>query len=310
MAITQARGRRRSLSKRIMKHWQLYLVLLIPLALVICFSYIPMYGVQIAFKDFIPTKGIGGSDWVGLKYFQQFFSSYNFKRLLGNTLGISIYSLIAGFPIPIVLALSLNECRSMRFKKAVQLITYAPYFISTVVLVSIMMLILAPKTGLLNNVIVALGGQSIDLFAMPQYFKSLYVWSGVWQGMGFSSIIYIAALSGVDPALHEAAVIDGATKLQRIWHVDLAGIMPTIVITLILNAGSLMNVGYEKVLLMQNQLNMPSSDIIATYVYRMGLVSRQYSLSTAVGLFNSIINLVILIAVNAFAKKVSEVSLW
>lgn len=306
----QAELHSHSLWKRIKRHWQLYVLLIIPIGLVICFSYIPMYGVQIAFKDFVATKGITGSEWAGFKYFEQFFGSYNFKRLLSNTIGISLYSLLAGFPIPIILALMLNECRNLRFKKAVQMITYAPYFISTVVLVSIMILMMAPKTGLLNNLIEALGGERIDFFAVPGYFKSLYVWSGIWQGMGFSSIIYIAALSGVDPSLHEAAVIDGASKLQRVWHIDIAGIMPTIVITLILNAGSLMSVGYEKILLMQNQLNMSTSDVISTYVYRIGLINSQYSLSTAVGLFNSVVNMLLLVLVNAFARKFSETSLW
>lgn len=298
------------LSKRIKKHWQLYLVLLVPLAFVICFSYIPMYGIQIAFKDFMANKGILGSDWVGLKHFEAFFSSYNFRRLLGNTLGISIYSLIAGFPIPILLAIALNECKGIRYKKTVQMVTYAPYFISTVVIVSILSLVLAPKTGLANNILESLGMDSVNFLAVPSMFKSIYVWSGVWQGMGFSAIIYIAALAGIDPTLHEAAVVDGASKMKRIWHIDLPGIMPTIIITLILSAGSIMNVGYEKILLMQNPSNMPTSDVISTYVYRVGLLNTQYSLSTAVGLFNSVVNMIILVFVNAVAKKAGETSLW
>lgn len=298
--------------KEIKKHWQLYLIFAVPLAFIICFSYVPMYGILIAFKDFIATKGILGSPWANpfFKYFKSFISTHNFSRLIGNTIGISIYGLIAGFPMPIILALLLNECKALKFKKTVQMITYAPHFISTVVMVSILTLILAPKTGIVNNVIASLGGERIDFFARPELFKSLYVWSGVWQGMGFSSIIYIAALAGVDPSLHEAAVIDGATKLQRIWNIDLPCIAPTIMINLILNVGSIMNVGYEKVLLMQNPLNRSSSDIISTYVYRMGLESGQYSLSTAVNLFNSVINLVLLVIVNKIAQKIGETSLW
>lgn len=299
-----------SIGKRIKRHWQLYLVFLVPLVLVICFSYVPMYGIIIAFKDYMANKGIWGSDWIGLKHFTSFFGSYNFSRLLGNTLGISAYSIIAGFPIPILLAIALNECRNVRYKKTVQMVTYAPYFISTVVLVSMLTLILAPKTGLVNNFLAALNMERIDFIAVPSMFKSIYVWSGVWQGMGFSAIIYIAALSGIDPSLHEAAVVDGATKLKRIWHIDLPGIMPTIIITLILSTGSIMNVGYEKVFLMQNPANMPTSDVISTYVYRIGLINSQYSLSTAVGLFNSVVNLILLVTVNAIARKVGDTSLW
>ena len=190
------------------------------------------------------------------------------------------------------------------------MVTYAPYFISTVVLVSIMSLMLAPKTGLVNHIIVALGGTEINFMGEPTLFRHLYVWSGVWQSMGFSSVIYIAALAGIDPTLHEAAVIDGASKLKRIWHIDLPGIAPTIIINLILNTGSIMSIGYEKVLLMQNSLNMSKSDIIATYVYRIGLEDRQYSLSTAVNLFNSVINCILLVVVNQIARKFSETSLW
>lgn len=299
-----------SLQKRIQKHWQLYLIFLVPLSLVLCFSYVPMYGIIIAFKNFVATKGILGSEWVGLKYFEEFFNSYNFERLLTNTVGISFYSLIAGFPIPILLAISLNECKKIRFKKTVQMVTYMPYFISTVVVVSMLSLALAPKSGIVNSVIRAFGFEEQNFMAIPSMFKSLYVWSGIWQGMGFSSIIYIAALAGIDPTLHEAAVIDGATRIQRIWHIDLPGIMPTIIILLILSAGSIMNVGYEKILLMQNPSNMSASDVISTYVYRMGLVNAQYSLSTAVGLFNSVINFIILVSVNAIARKVGETSLW
>ncbi|MCI8622707.1 MAG: sugar ABC transporter permease [Provencibacterium sp.] len=296
--------------KKIKRHWQLYLIFLVPLAVVLIFSYGPMYGLQIAFKDFMASKGIVGSPWVGLKHFRSFITSYQFPRLLGNTLGISIYSLLAGFPIPVLLALMINECGNAKFKKSVQMVSYAPHFISTVIMVSILLMFLSPRSGFINNVVALFGGERIDFIAKPEYFKSLYVWSGIWQNMGYSSIIYIAALAGIDPALHEAAVVDGASKLRRIWHIDIPGILPTVIIMLILDCGKLMNVGYEKVLLMQNSLNMSSSDIISTFVYRMGLEQAQYSFSTAVGLFNSVINTVLLVAVNQVARKCSETSLF
>lgn len=296
--------------KQITRHWQLYLILLIPVVLVAIFSYGPMYGVQIAFKDYVPSYGIGGSKWVGLKHFQSFISSHQFPRLIGNTLMISLYGLIAGFPVPIILALALNECTSVKFKKVVQMVTYAPHFISTVVMVGIVLLVLSPTSGILNQFVQLFGGEPIDYMAKPEWFKSIYIWSGVWQGMGYSSIIYIAALAGIDPTLHEAAIVDGATRLQRIWHVNIPGIIPTVTILLIMNFGSIMSVGYEKILLMQNKLNMPTSDVISTFVYRVGLVDAQYSFSAAVGLFNALINFGLLMLVNAVAKKLGETSLW
>lgn len=304
--------RKGTLYRQIMRHWQLYVIFSVPLTIILLFSYKPMYGILIAFKNFVATKGIIGSDWADpwYKYFQMFLVTKNFPRLMWNTVSISVYGLIAGFPIPIILAISLNECRNLKIKKSVQMITYAPHFISVVIIVSILSLVMAPKTGLLNNAIAALGGNRIDFFARPEYFKSIYVWSGVWQGMGFSSVIYMAALAGVDPGLHEAATVDGASRLQRIMHVDIPGIAPTIIITLILHMGSIMSVGYEKILLMQNSLNMSASDVISTYVYKIGLENAQYSLSTAVGLFNSLINIVLLLSVNRIARKVSETSLW
>lgn len=298
--------------KRLSRHWQLYLVLLIPVALLIIFSYGPMYGVQIAFKDFKVRQGIWGSEWVGMKHFNNFWGTYNFKRLITNTLTLSVYSLIAGFPIPILLALMLNECGNLKYKKAVQMITYAPHFISTVVMCSIILLVVtSANNGILNNMLAALGAtERVDFITKPNYFAHIYVWSGVWQSMGYGSIIYIAALAGIDPSLHEAAMVDGASKIKRIWHIDIPGIMPTITILLILNVGSLMNVGYEKVLLLQNDLNMSASDIIATYVYRQGLEAAQYSFSSAVGLFNSVVNTILLVTVNFITKKLGETSLF
>jgi putative aldouronate transport system permease protein len=298
------------IKQRILRHWQLYLVFLLPLAYIIIFRYLPMYGAQIAFKDFAAIKGVWGSPWVGLKHFANFIKSPYFGRLIGNTLGISTYYLIVGFPIPIILALSLNEVRSKSFKKAVQMVTYAPYFISTVVLVSLVMQVLSPQFGIVNNLIKALGGRPINFMGSPKLIKSIYVWSGVWQYTGYSSIIYIAALAGIDPALHEAAIVDGASKLQRIIHVDIPGIMPTVTILLILQVGQLMSVGFEKIFLMQNPLNMSTADVISTYVYRIGLTGGQFSFSTAVGLFNSTVNLVLLLVVNRIARKIGDTSLW
>ncbi|MGL6173410.1 MAG: ABC transporter permease [Cellulosilyticaceae bacterium] len=296
--------------KRVKRHWQLYLILLVPVLLVAIFAYGPMYGVQIAFKNYIPSKGITGSEWVGMKHFISFVNSHQFSRLLINTITISFYSLVAGFPIPILLALALNECASTKFKKTIQMITYAPHFISTVVMVGIILLMLSPTGGLFNQILGLFGIESVDFMGKPEWFKSIYVWSGVWQGMGYSSIIYIAALAGIDPTLHEAAIVDGASRFQRIIHVNIPGILPTVTILLIMNFGSIMSVGHEKILLMQNPLNMAKSDVISTFVYRMGLVSAQHSFSAAVGLFNSVINFILLVIVNSIAKKIGETSLW
>jgi putative aldouronate transport system permease protein len=284
--------------------------MLLPMLVIIIFNYGPMYGVQIAFKEFRARDGIWGSPWVGLTHFRNFLRSYQFRRLLTNTIGISIYGLIAGFPIPIILAILINESARNRFKKAFQLITIAPHFISTVVMTGMILMFISVYGGPINNVIAALGGNRIDFIARPGLFWSIYVWSGIWQGMGYSSVIYIAALSTIDPALYEAATIDGASKFQKIIHIDIPGIAPTIIILLILNSGGIMNVGFEKIFLMQNPLNMSASDVIATYVYRIGLLDAQFSFSAAVGLFNSVVNALLLVIVNQVARKVSETSLW
>jgi putative aldouronate transport system permease protein len=281
-----------------------------PLALIVIFQYGPMFGLQIAFKDFRARDGIWGSPWAGFVHFQNFFKSYQFKRLIGNTLGISVYQLLAGFPIPIILAILVNECQGRIFKKSVQMITFAPYFISTVVMTNMVLMFLSVYGGLINNMIAFFGGTRVDFMAKPEYFKSIYVWSGIWQTMGYNSVIYIAALSAVDPTLYEAAEIDGAGKFQKIIHIDIPGITPTIVILLILQCGRIMNVGYEKVLLMQNGLNISSSDIISTYVYRIGLEQAQYSFSAAVGMFDSAVNTILLVVVNQIARKIADTSLW
>lgn len=301
---------RSPLVKSLRKNWDLYLLIVPVIAYYIIFHYIPMYGVQIAFKDFIASQGITGSPWVGLKHFERFFDSYYFWRLIKNTLGIGLYELAVGFPIPILLALMINEVRSERFKKTVQTVTYAPHFLSVVVLVGMLMMFLSPQHGIVNLIIQLFGGEPVSFMTEPGWFKTLYVFSGVWQQMGWSSIIYLAALSGIDPQLHEAAKVDGASRLHRIWHINIPGITPTIVILLILNIGSILGVGFEKVFLMQNSLNMESSDVISTYVYRSGIVGAQYSFSAAVGLFNAVINFGMLVIVNFIARKVGQTSLW
>lgn len=303
--------------KRILKirkhrHWQLFVLFLIPLLYILIFKYGPMYGAQIAFKDFRAAHGIWNSEWVGFKHFIRFFRSAIFDTVMINTIGISIYYLLAGFPFPIILALSLNTIRHARYKKTIQLVTYAPYFISTVVMVGLILQFLDPRSGLLNQAITMIGGEPKNLLSNPALFKSIYVWSGVWQTAGFGSIIYLAALASVDPQMHEAAVIDGATLFQRVIHIDLPGIMPTAVILLILSIGSVLDLGFEKIFLMQNPLNMRTSEVISTYVYKVGLASptTNYSYPTAIGLFQSVVSLILLLGVNRAAKKLGKSSLW
>ena len=279
-------------------------------AFFIIFHYAPMYGVQIAFKKFSAVKGILGSPWRGLYYFKRFFSSYQFEQLIGNTLGLSVYSLAVGFPMPILLALMMNELHSERLKRYVQTVTYAPHFISTVVMCSMITLFLSPTSGLLNRLIEMCGGERVYFLGRPEYFKTIYVISGVWQNTGWSSIIYMAALAGIDPQLHEAAMIDGASRLQRVVYINLPSIMPTAVILLIMNCGSLMSIGFEKVFLLMNDLTRSSAEIISTFVYQRGLIDRDYSYASAIGLFNSVVNLVLLLIVNAVSRKISDTSLW
>lgn len=294
------------------KSWQLYALLALPVIYVLVFKYYPMYGAQIAFKDYIASKGVAGSEWVGMKHFIRFFNSYEFVKLMKNTLIISLYSLLAGIPFPIILALSLNYVKNQLFKKSVQMITYAPHFISVVVMVGIVMELLDPRNGLVNMLLGQLGFEPINFMAKPEYFSSIYVWSGIWQNVGFSCIIYLAALAGVDPAQHEAAVIDGASKFQRMLHIDLPSIVPVMIILLILNTGHILDLGFEKVLLLQNPLNARTSEVIDTFVYKVGLASQamNYSYSTAINLFKSVIGLILLISVNQMAKKAKQESLW
>jgi len=294
--------------KRIIRHWQWYLLMLLPFAWLIIFRYVPMVGIQIAFRDYMGGSIFSG-DFVGLYQFRNFFRTPQSFTLILNTLEISAYSLIAGFPLPIILALFLNASVFKRLTKSVQMITYAPYFISTVVMVGIINQIIHPQFGIINEVIKAFGHDPINFIGIPSIFKSLYVWTGVWQYTGYSSIIYLAVLSSVDPTLHEAAVMDGASMFKRMIHIDLTAIIPTATIMLILNAGNIMNVGFEKIYLMQNSLNMITSDVIATHVYRRGLEGAQFSYATAVGLFNSVVNMILLVVVNQIARR-GENSLW
>ncbi len=298
--------------KRIIENWQLYALILLPFLYVAVFHYVPMYGLQIAFKHYIIPKGITGSDWAGFVHFDRFFNSYDFVRIIRNTFELSFYNLAVGFPAPIVLALSLHYLMRRRFKKLLQLVSYAPHFISVVVLVGIVVQLLSVRTGILNHALAFFTGEQINLLGEPAYFKSIYVWSGVWQQMGWGSIIYLAALSSIDPQLHEAAVMDGASKVRRIWHIDLPGILPTVVVILILDIGRIMNIGFQKVLLLQNQLNLESSEIIDTYVYKVGILSGipNYSYAASIGLFKSVIGLVLIVAANRIARKVNDTSLW
>jgi ABC-type polysaccharide transport system permease subunit len=295
--------------KKCKRHWQLYLLLLPPIIYLILFHYIPMLGVQIAFKDYNLAKGIIASPWVGFKHFISFITSYQFSRLIINTMGISIYQITAGFAPPILLALALNYASRKHFAKSVQLITYMPHFISTVLIVAIIFQVLS-FNGLANNILRLLGEEPIHFLGDPGLFKSIYVWSGIWQNTGYNAIIYLAVISSINPELYEAAIVDGASIWRRIWHIDIPSIMPTATILLILSTARILNVGFEKVYLLQNPMNMQTSDIISTYVYRVGLVSMQYSYSAAIGLFQSLVSLVLITTVNGIARKTSENSLW
>jgi putative aldouronate transport system permease protein len=293
------------------RNYMLYIFLLPACLYIGIFSYGPMYGIQLAFKDFVANKGIWGSSWVGFKWFEMFFNSPRAWEIIRNTLHISIYSLLAGFPAPIILALVFNSIYSNKLKRFSQTITYMPHFISVVVLVGMMSAFFSPRSGFINTIVGAIGGSGDTYFmGSPQYFPHMYVWSGVWQNMGWGSIIYMAALTGVNPELHESAVIDGASKLRRIWHIDLPAIQSTMVILLILNCGSIMSVGFEKVFLMKNALNQQAAEVISTYTYTVGLGRYEYSYSTAIGLFNNVVNFMMLVTVNKIANRLSGSSLW
>jgi len=288
----------------------LYSIILLPLAYYLIFHYGPMYGAQIAFRNFNPFEGIWNSPWVGFKYFKQFFDSYYIVRLLRNTLLINIYGLVVGFPAPIILALMINEVRNNYFKRTVQTIVYLPHFISTVVVAGMIIAFLSPRSGIINTIIVALGGKPIHFLQEPGWFRTIYVWSGVWQGAGWGAIVYIAALTSIDPQLYEAAIVDGASRWKQLIHITIPSIMPTIIIMLILRMGSMLSVGYEKIILLYNPITYETADVISTYVYRRGIQGAEYSFSTAVGLFNSLVNFIMLTVFNAISRRISEISLW
>lgn len=300
--------RSRSPGVRIRERWQLYLLIMLPLAFLIIFSYVPMSGLVIAFKQYKPGMTIAGAEWVGLKNFQKFFSSYKFTTILKNTLALSVYSLLT-FPIPIIFALMLNAMLGRRYKKLIQTVTYLPYFISTVIMVGIILALLNERTGMWGSLYMALTSkQAPNILANGKAFRHIYVWSAVWQSTGYNAVIYLAALSGVDPNLHEAAMLDGASRFQRVLYVDLPAILPTVSIMLILAVGGIMSIGADKALLMQNSMNLQYSEIISTYEYKVGLsgtVPVDFSLSTAIGLFNSIVNFILLLTADKITKKLS-----
>lgn len=296
--------------KKGVKSWQLYVLILPAVIYFVVFHFWPIYGLQIAFRAYKPKLGIAGSPWVGLEHFVRFATGPNFLRLMSNTLRISIGNLLLGFPIPILLALVINEIQSHSYKKTVQTVSYAPHFISLVVMVSMLRIFLNVNTGIINKLLGAIGAGPHDFLSKGPWFASIYVFSSIWQSAGWGTIVYLAALSGVDASQTEAAMVDGASRIQRIWHVNLPAIMPTIIIMFILDSGKIMSVGYEKAYLMQTPLNLEHSEIISTYVYKTGLLNTQYSFSAAVGLFNSFINFILLLSVNAISRKVSSTGVF
>ena len=298
-----APAHRKPLKLRLKENWQLYLLLLIPVVITIVYKYGPMYGIQIAFRDFKASRGIWGSEWVGFEWFERFFSSPNCGRMIVNTVLISLYSLLWSFPVPIILALALNQLRFHKLKRVVQTVLYAPHFISTMIICGMLRIFLSPSGGLINLLL----GTSIDFINQSSLFRTIYIASGIWQEAGWGTIIYLATLSSVDTALYEAAKVDGASVFQRILNIDVPSLLPMVILNLIMSAGSLMNIGFEKVWLLQTDLNKATSDVIAVYVYQQGIENANYSYSTAVGLFNTAINLILLIVVNRIASKASDV---
>ena len=293
----------KSLRQRILDNWQMYLLLLIPVVLTVVYKYIPMYGIQIAFRDFSPSKGFTGSTWVGLKWFQRFFSAPTCSRMIRNTILISLYSLLWSFPIPIILSLIINQLRFQRYKRVVQTVLYAPHFISIMIVCGMIKIFLSPSGGLINLIL----GTQTDFLTEASAFRTIYIASGIWQDAGWGCIIYLATLANVDPGLYEAAKMDGASVFQRILNIDLPALLPMAVLTLIMAAGGLMIVGFEKVWLLQTDLNKATSDVIAVYVYQQGIESAKYSYATAVGLFNTAVNIILLVIVNKIASKLSDV---
>ncbi len=292
----------KSLGDSLRDNWQLYVMLLVPVLLTVIYKYVPMYGIQIAFRDYKASRGIMGSSWVGLKWFQRFFGSPNCVRMIRNTFTLSLFSLLWSFPIPVILALLLNQLRFKKLKTAVQTILYAPHFISTMVVCGMLRIFLSPSGGLINLI----AGTQLDFLSMPGAFRTIYIASGIWQDAGWGIIVYMATLAGIDSSHYEAAKIDGASMFQRIRYIDFPELLPTIVLMLIMAAGGLMNIGFEKVWLLQTDLNKVTSDVIAVYVYQQGIENAKYSYATAVGLFNTVVNIVLLIIVNKIASRISE----
>lgn len=299
----------KSLAKQMMKHWEFYLLLLPGIILTIIFKYVPIYGVQIAFRDYNAVEGFFGSPWVGLKWFERFFNSYNSVRMIRNTVLLSLYSILWTFPIPIILSLLINQVKSKKFQRVTQTIIYAPHFISIMILCGMLRIFLSPYGGLINVIAQAFGAkEAVNFIDSASAFRTIYIASSIWQDAGWGTIIYLATLSSVDASLHEAARVDGASTWQRILHIDVPELIPVIVIQLIMQFGNLMNVGFEKAYLLQTSLNKETSEIIATYVYEQGMLKAMYSFSTAVGLFNTAVNIVLLVVVNRICKKLSNVS--
>lgn len=298
------------LGRGIIKNWELYVLLLPAIVYLFIFCYMPMYGVQIAFRDFMPNRGITNSPWVGFKHFIRIMNLPSFGQIIWNTLSISLYTLAVSFPVPILLALCINEIRVSGYRRSVQTISYAPHFISTVVLVSLIDMFCNVDYGVINKLVTLFGGEAVAFTAQQQYFRSLYVLSGVWQSSGWGAIVYLSALSAIDVQLHESAMIDGANRLQRILHINLPGIFPTISLLFILQVGGLMSVGFEKTFLMQKSVNLEVSEVISTYVYKQGLLQLQYSFSAAVGLFNSVVNCILLLITNTVSRMLGGNSLF
>ena len=297
-------------SKMKSSNWQFWLIIALPCLYALIFAYVPMGGILMAFEDYSPRRGFLGSDWVGLKHFTRFLTSTSSVQVIKNTLILGAYNLIVSFPIPVILAVCINEIQAKFFKKTVQMVTYAPYFISIVVLCGMLFTMTDLRTGIFNILLGKIGIDPINFTGSPDTFRHLYVWSGVWQTAGYSAIIYIAALAGVSPELKEAAVMDGASRIQRILHVDIPCIMPTLVIMLIMSCGNIINIGFDKVYLLQNPMNASVSEVIATFVYKVGITQADYGFSTAAGLFQSVVSFVLLVSVNQISKKVTDNSLW
>ena len=304
-----ARGFLRRFGKDLRTNWILYVMILPVIVYYVLFSYVPMAGIQLAFKKYRIKDGIWGSPWIGFDHFERFFSSYNFSTLIMNTLAISVYCLIIGAVVPVVFSVLINYVRRKKWKKTLQMVTYLPYFISNVVMVGMLGIFLG-DSGIVNVLLEKIGLEAVPFLSSGKLFRDVYAWSGVWQGLGYSSVIYIAALSGVDQQIHEAAIVDGASIWRRIWHIDLVELRPTILVLFIMSLGNVINVGYEKVLLMQNSLNTSTSEILSTYIYKVGLINSDYGFSTAVGLFNSLVSMVLLVIANKVSKKLAGYSLW